>query len=58
MALVFAKDIPAFIKYSKDVNSKFTILEEAARRNQDYRNQYSDRLDREKAQNIRFDLEI
>jgi UDPglucose 6-dehydrogenase len=54
----FAKDIPAFIKYSKDVNSKFTILEEAARRNQDYRNQYSDRLDREKAQNIRFDLEI
>lgn len=54
----FAKDIPAFIKYSKDVNSRFTVLEEAARRNQEYRNQYSDRLDREKAQNIRFDLEF
>lgn len=54
----FAKDIPAFIKYSKTMNKPFTILEEAARRNQDYRNQYSDRLDREKAQNIRFNLEF
>lgn len=54
----FAKDIPAFIKYSKDVNAKFTILEEAARRNQDYRNVYSNRLDREIAQNIRFNLEF
>ena len=54
----FAKDIPAFINYSKKVDAPFTILEEAARRNQDYRNQYSDRLDREKAQNIRFDLDF
>jgi UDPglucose 6-dehydrogenase len=54
----FAKDIPAFIRYSKTMNAPFTILEEAARRNQDYRNLYTDRLDREKSQNIRFDLEF
>ena len=54
----FAKDIPAFINYAKNLGGPFTILEESARRNQDYRNQYPERLDREIAQNIRFDLEF
>lgn len=54
----FAKDGPAFMMYARDKNQDFTILEEILRRNQDYRNQYGDVLDREKEQNIKFDYEI
>jgi UDPglucose 6-dehydrogenase len=54
----FGKDIPAFIAFAKERNKDFTILEEMARRNQEFRNAYGDPLPREKEQNIRFDFNI
>lgn len=54
----FAKDSPAFIMYARDENLPFTILEEAVRRNQEYRNAYGEPLPREKEQHIRFDYDI
>lgn len=54
----FAKDLPAFVKFSRSVGKDFSVLAEVIRRNQDYRNSYPDLLDREKAQHIRFDFDI
>lgn len=54
----FAKDGPAFVKFSKEQNKHFTILEEIIKRNQEIRNSYPEPLEREKAQNIRFDYDI
>lgn len=51
------KDAYAFAKFAQQEDSPFTVLEEVIRRNQDYRNQ-SGLTDREKQQNIRFDLDI
>ena len=50
----FSKDIPAFLKYSKDMNKLHTILLESWNVNVDIRNSYGDVLPREKEQNITF----
>lgn len=51
----FSKDIPAFIYFARSINKDFTVLEEVAKRNQEYRNSYGELSEREKEQNIRFD---
>lgn len=50
----FSKDIPAFIKFAENIEQDFTILKEVWNSNCDYRNAYSDLLDREKEQHIKF----
>lgn len=50
----FAKDIPAFIKFSEDFGSELTGLKTYWNYNCDLRNSYSDRLPREVEQNIKF----
>jgi UDPglucose 6-dehydrogenase len=54
----FVKDSIAFIRYSQVRKLPFTVLEEAIRRNQDYRNEYGEPLPREKQMNVRFDYDI
>lgn len=53
----FPKDSWAFAKFAKISGTDFTVLEEVIRRNQDYRKN-SGISDREKEQNIRFDLKL
>jgi len=48
----FAKDVPAFIRFS---NNSLSILREVWNANCDIRNQYPDTLAREKAQHITFE---
>lgn len=50
----FPKDTVAFAKYS---NNEFELLNEVIRKNQQYRSKY-EVSDREKEQNIRFDINI
>lgn len=50
----FAKDVPAFIEYSKNSNSEFSILNSVWNTNCDYRNGYPELLDREVEQHVEF----
>lgn len=54
----FVKDTAAFIKFAKSIEADFTVLEEVVRRNQEYRNQYTEPLEREKQMHVRFDYDI
>lgn len=50
----FSKDVPAMIKYSQNLNCDFSILNSTWNANCDYRNSYSDLLEREKEQHVEF----
>lgn len=52
----FPKDAAALIRYARDVGTSFTALEEVVRANQLIRSQYTDLDQREKEQNVRFDV--
>ena len=54
----FVKDSVAMIRYAQSINLPFTVLEEVARKNQDYRNSYEDALPRELQMNVKFDYEF
>jgi len=54
----FVKDSVAMIRYAQSINLPFTVLEEVARKNQDYRNSYEDALPRELQMNVKFDYEL
>lgn len=54
----FVKDSIALIRYAQGKDLPFTVLEEVARRNQDYRNAHGEPLPREKQMNVRFDYDI
>ena len=54
----FAKDGPAFVKFSKKQGTELSILKEILRRNQVYRNSYSEPLQREREQHIHFNYEF
>lgn len=52
----FPKDTAALIRYSNDINAPFTTLEEVAKANQKIRSQYADLDQREKEQNVKFNV--
>lgn len=54
----FAKDIPAFVKFSESIGKDFSVLREIAIANQDIRNSYGEPLPREKEQHVSFDYDI
>lgn len=54
----FAKDTAAFARYAISEEKAFTVLNEAIKQNQKYRTAYGEPLEREKAQNIKFDYDI
>jgi UDPglucose 6-dehydrogenase len=54
----FAKDVPAFVKFSQSIGKDFTVLKEVAIVNQDIRNSYGEPLPREKEQHVHFDYDI
>ena len=54
----FPKDSMALVKFAREQNTPFTVLEEVVRRNQDYRNSQGDLLPREIEQKVKFDFDI
>lgn len=54
----FIKDSVAMIRYAQTANLPFTVLEEVARKNQDYRNSYGEPLSREQQMNVKFNYKI
>jgi UDPglucose 6-dehydrogenase len=54
----FPKDSMALVKFAREQNTPFTVLEEVVRRNQDYRNNQGDLLPREIEQKVKFDFII
>lgn len=52
----FPKDTAAFVRYSYDVDQPFTSLQEVIKANQKIRSQYNDLDEREKQQNVKFDV--
>jgi len=52
----FPKDSAALVRYARDLNVPFTSLEEVVRANQVIRSQYTDLDQREKEQNVRFNV--
>jgi UDPglucose 6-dehydrogenase len=52
----FPKDTAALVRYARDVDAPFTSLEEVVRANQLIRSQYTDLDQREKEQNVRFNV--
>lgn len=54
----FAKDVPAFYKFSKSIDEEFTVLKEVFKVNQEIRNSYGEPLPREKEQHVSFNYEV
>ena len=52
----FPKDTSALIRYARNIEAPITVIEEVVRKNQQIRNQYDDLHDREKSQNVKFDI--
>jgi len=52
----FPKDTAALVRYASNINNPFTALEEVIQANQRIRNQYTELSDREKEQNVKFDI--
>lgn len=52
----FPKDTAALIRYARNIDAPFTVLEEVVRSNQEIRSQYEDLNDREKVQNVKFNI--
>lgn len=52
----FPKDTAALIRYARNIEAPITVIEEVVRKNQQIRNQYNDLHDREKSQNVKFDI--
>ena len=52
----FPKDTLAFLKYSKDLDAKFTLLEKSINLNNELRTLYNEPTSREQEQNISFNL--
>jgi len=50
----FAKDVPAFVRYSMKIGNEFTVLKEVWNSNCDYRNSYGSLLPREAEQHVVF----
>lgn len=50
----FAKDVPAFVRYSMKIGKEFTVLKEVWNSNCDYRNSYGTLLPREAEQHVVF----
>lgn len=52
----FPKDTAALVRYARNVEAPFTSLEEVVRANQAIRSQYTNLDQREKEQNVKFDV--